>query len=65
MPCGWWHTAKMASFSITLGIDVANRTNWDHVVNYMAHRARFENPVLAKAYMAYMRTAGALLKMTA
>ena len=64
MPCGWWHTAKMESFSVGLGIDVANRTNWDHVLGYMGHRASFENPALALAYMTYMRAAGAVLSMT-
>ena len=63
MPCGWWHTARMLSFSISLGIDVANRSNWDHVISYMGRRARFENPVLATAYMSYMRSAGGLLKL--
>ena len=64
MPCGWWHTAKMESFSVGLGIDVANRTNWDHVIGYMGQRAGYENPALAFAYMTYMRVAGAVLGMT-
>lgn len=63
MPCGWWHTAKMESFSIGLGIDVANGTNWDHVIGYMSRRASYENPALALAYMTYMRGAGRLLAM--
>jgi hypothetical protein len=63
MPYGCWHTAKMLSFSITLGIDVANQTNWEHVMNYMARRARFENMILGAMYMAYMRAAGILLRL--
>jgi hypothetical protein len=64
MPSGWWHTAKMSSFSISLGIDVANRSNWDHVLGYMNRRAGYENPILAAAYMSYMRCAGSILNLT-
>ncbi|MEM7396813.1 MAG: cupin-like domain-containing protein, partial [Verrucomicrobiota bacterium] len=35
MPYGWWHTAKMLSFSITVGIDVANGLNWPHIVDFL------------------------------
>jgi histone arginine demethylase JMJD6 len=63
MPCGWWHTARMLSFSISLGIDVANQSNWSHVSAYMRRRASFENPLLAVPYMAYIRTAGVMLRL--
>ena len=65
MPCGWWHTAKMASFSIGLGIDVANESNWPDVLNYMERKARLRNPILAFVYMSYMRLAGFILARTA
>lgn len=58
MPSGWWHTAKMLSFSISLGIDVANKTNWPQVTGYMSKRTSFENPLLSIPYMAMIRTAG-------
>lgn len=37
----------MKSFSISLGIDVVNDTNWDKVYGYMKKRASYENAVLA------------------
>lgn len=63
MPCGWWHTARMLSFSVGLGIDVANWSNWGHVMDYMSRKAKHKHPVLAIPYMAYMRTAGVILSM--
>ena len=63
MPSGWWHTARMLSFSVSLGIDVANQTNWPDVVGYMRRRASYENPVLALAYMTAIRTAGIAARM--
>jgi hypothetical protein len=62
MPFGWWHTAKMLSFSVTVGIDVANHTNWDHVISYMSRKAKFRNRYFGAVYMAYMRCAGAWLQ---
>ncbi|HRI15618.1 MAG TPA: cupin-like domain-containing protein [Verrucomicrobiota bacterium] len=63
MPCGWWHTARMLSFSIGLGIDVANQSNWDDVMSYMARKAANKNPLLALGYMSYMRIAGIVMPM--
>ena len=59
VPCGWWHTARMLSFSITLGIDVANATNWDHVTDFMSKVAYRKKPVIGRFYMAYIRAVGA------
>lgn len=62
MPAGWWHTALMKSFSISLGIDVVNDTNWDSVYGYMKKRASYENAVLASIYMAAMASAGLMAR---
>ena len=58
MPSGWWHTAKMLSFSISLGIDATNESNWGKVTDYMSKRASFEKPLISIPYMAAIRTAG-------
>jgi hypothetical protein len=64
MPSGWWHTAMMKSFSISLGIDAVNHTNWDKVKDYMKRRSSYENPILAAAYMAIMNTAASVSRFT-
>ena len=52
----------MKSFSISLGIDVVNDTNWDSVYGYMKKRASYENAVLASIYMAAMASAGLMAR---
>lgn len=57
-PSGWWHTAKMQSFSISLGIDVANEYNWPIVLDFMEKKARTKLSFLAPIFMAYIKMAG-------
>ncbi|MBL9166232.1 MAG: cupin-like domain-containing protein [Verrucomicrobiales bacterium] len=64
IPCGWWHSARMLSFSITLGIDVANATNWDFVTDFMSKVAYRQKPILGRPYIAYVRAVGALKMWT-
>lgn len=61
MPFGWWHTAKMPSFSITVAIDVANETNWENVSGFIGKKAKGKLGPLAPLFMAYIRGAGAYL----
>jgi hypothetical protein len=63
MPSGWWHTAKMLSFSISVGIDVANRTNWNDVTGFLEKKAKARLGLLSPLFMAYVRAAGLLLGM--
>jgi hypothetical protein len=64
MPFGWWHTARMLSFSISLGIDVANETNWANVKGFLARKARAKLGPLGLLFMAYISAAGFYLSQT-
>lgn len=65
MPFGWWHTARMLSFSVTVGIDVANDTNWENVSGFLAKKAHAKLGPMGMVFMAYVRLAGAYLDRTA
>jgi hypothetical protein len=64
MPSGTWHTAKMTSFSVSLGIDVVNETNWPDVVAYVKRRMSFERAAVSAAYLSVFRTTGFLAGLT-
>jgi hypothetical protein len=53
MPGGWWHTAKMLSFSISLGLDVANSTNWRDITAFMRRYHKGRRPIIGKFVLAY------------
>jgi hypothetical protein len=63
MPCGWWHTARMPEFSISLGIDSANETNWNDIVDFLGKRARAKLGPLSVFFMAYLRSVGLGLRL--
>lgn len=61
MPFGWWHTARMLSFSVSLGIDVVNETNWDNVSSFITRKVKEKRPMIAPLMKAYLGTAGTIL----
>ncbi|MEP0859814.1 MAG: cupin-like domain-containing protein [Ignavibacterium sp.] len=54
-PSGWWHTAKMLSFSISIGIDVANQFNWKTVEGFLNKKAKAKLSVLSPLFMIYVK----------
>jgi hypothetical protein len=57
VPSRWWHTTKMLTPSITVSINVANRSNWRELVNFVALRRR--NPLVSHGSRMYLTAAGA------
>lgn len=55
-PSGWWHTAKMLSFSISIGIDVANEFNWKTVEGFLNKKANAKLSILSPLFMMYIKT---------
>ncbi len=54
-PSGWWHTAKMLSFSVSIGIDVANKYNWQKVESFLNNKAKAKLSVFAPLFMTYLK----------
>ncbi len=61
MPCGWWHTTRMLSVSITLGYDQLCAANWRAFLGDQYARRRDESPLKSKAVLAYLIGVGAAL----
>lgn len=40
LPAGWWHFARMQSFSVSVAVDVLNETSWSSVCEFMARKRR-------------------------
>lgn len=40
LPAGWWHFARMQSFSVSIAVDVLNETSWASVRDFMARKRR-------------------------
>lgn len=55
-PSGWWHTAKMLSFSISIGIDVANKFNWKTVEGFLNKKANAKLSLFSPLFMMYIKT---------
>lgn len=62
-PTGWWHTARMESFSISLGIDVSNNVNWGNVIHFLSEKAKQKNTLIAALFMSYIRVVGLINKV--
>lgn len=63
-PCGWWHTARMLDYSVSLAIDVANDTNWKDVMGFIGHKAKMKIGPLSRLYVAYLWLVGKYLSHT-
>jgi histone arginine demethylase JMJD6 len=62
LPCGWWHTARSLTFTISVAFDQLGADNWDDfVTDVVAERRRCGRHVRAFALGAYLHAAGALL----
>jgi hypothetical protein len=62
MPPGWWHTARMLTFSVSVGIDVANETNWEEVRDFLKTKAKGRLGPLASLFNGYLDLGAAYLR---
>jgi hypothetical protein len=53
VPCGWWHTARALSPSISIGMNILDGTNWEGFVGEVCPRSSRFRPKSAvkKAYL--------------
>lgn len=56
IPSGWWHHARMDSFSVTVAIDVLNHSSWPGVIAFMTRMRR--HGAVSPAAMAWLRVIG-------
>jgi histone arginine demethylase JMJD6 len=63
MPCGWWHTTRMLSTSISIALNAVNASNWRHVqADFIEEMAEFHSPLKLWLYTAYLKWHGAKQK---
>lgn len=62
MPCGWWHTTRVPTASLSTVFSIANSSNWTDLVSEveseLSHR-----PKLASVFGMYMRSIGIVKSM--
>ena len=63
IPCGWWHTARSITPTISVAYDLLNASNWRQFradVKYMVSRKK---PLKAELINAYLKMAGVALSI--
>lgn len=60
IPCGWWHTARALTVSISVGANILDESNWD---GFVASVGGTKGPVSIRhrAQRAYLRMVGAFM----
>jgi hypothetical protein len=63
LPSGWWHTTRLVTASIAVGVNFANATNWADVSADLCDRLPQNRPVRRALARAYLATLGLLKKL--
>ena len=59
LPCGWWHTARSLSLTISVAFDQLGPDNWpDFIADVVAQRCRAGKPLKALLLGVYLRLLG-------
>lgn len=58
IPCGWWHFARMRSFSVSVAMDVLNRSSWAHAVAFTRRKSAHASAPARAASLVYLRLVG-------
>ncbi|GAB4030614.1 cupin-like domain-containing protein [Spirosoma gilvum] len=61
IPCGWWHTAKSLTPTISVALDCLNDSNWKNFMNEVDMNMQQRRPKLAKAVQGYLAVLGSVL----
>ncbi len=51
IPCGWWHTARSVSISVSVGMNILERTNWSGFVDEVAPAGRLRLYLLGLGWL--------------
>ena len=64
LPCGWWHTARSLTMTISIAFDQLGPDNWnDFVADVLAQKRREGHGASAAALAAHLQLIGPLLSM--
>jgi histone arginine demethylase JMJD6 len=58
LPSGWWHTTRLATASIAVGVNFANSTNWTALTNDLVERIPARKAIRRTLVGAYLNTVG-------
>lgn len=61
IPCGWWHTARSLTPTISVALDCLNASNWKNFMQEVDMNMQQRKPQLAKAVQAYLSVLGGVL----
>ncbi|RYF58289.1 MAG: cupin-like domain-containing protein [Cytophagaceae bacterium] len=61
IPCGWWHTARSLTPTISVALDCLNASNWKNFMQEVDTNMSQRRPVLAKAVQTYLSVLGGVL----
>jgi hypothetical protein len=61
VPCGWWHTARALGPSISVGMNLLDRSNWGGFVAEVCDQRDAASPARARFRRSYFRALGAFL----
>lgn len=61
IPCGWWHTARSLTPTISVALDCLNASNWKNFMQEVDTNMSQRRPVLAKAVQTYLSVLGGIL----
>ena len=60
IPCGWWHTARSLTPTISVALDALNASNWDKFSREVNDNMKLRKPGLAKAVKLYLSVLGGI-----
>lgn len=58
IPCGWWHTARSLTPTISVAYDLLNASNWKQFTDDVKFMVRRQKPLKAELISAYLKVAG-------
>ena len=61
IPCGWWHTARSLTPTISVALDCLNASNWKNFMHEVDMNMNQRKPKLAKAVQTYLSVVGGVL----
>lgn len=63
VPCGWWHTARSLTPTISIAFDLLNDSNWTQFTDEVADMSRKTRPMKAIAAKTFLTAEGVLFNM--
>ncbi len=61
IPCGWWHTARSVTSTISVALDCLNASNWQNFRQEVAVNLGRRKPLKGKVAQAYLAVLGNVL----